>query len=150
MVKIVQCPKCGAKNRVKTNGDARGLRPLCGRCRTPLLASPGSSAAGRPIDLTDEEFDRVVSQGGGPVLVDFWAPWCGHCRTMAPVLEQFAGRHGKILVAKLNTQENPRTPARLGVQGIPTLILFENGREAARVSGAMPLPALERQLQRWL
>ena len=149
MVKIVQCPKCGAKNRVKTNGDARGLRPVCGRCKSPLLASP-SYAPGRPIDLTDADFDRVVAPGGGPVLVDFWAPWCGHCRTMAPVLEQFAGRHGNVLVAKLNTQDNPAAPARLGVQGIPTLILFEDGREVERVSGALPLPALEQRLGRWL
>jgi thioredoxin 2 len=149
MEKIVSCLRCGTKNRVKTNGDARGPRPVCGKCKAPLLADP-TGAPGRPIDLTDDSFDRVLGEAGRPVLVDFWAPWCGHCRTLAPVVEQFAGRHGNVLVAKLNTEENPRTPARFGVRGIPTMILFENGKEAARLSGAMPLPALEQQLGRWL
>jgi thioredoxin len=148
MEMIVSCARCGTKNRVKTNGDAHGLRPVCGKCKAPLLAAP--DAPGRPIDVTDDSFDGVLRDADRPVLVDFWAPWCGHCRTLAPVVEQFAGRHGNVRVAKLNTEENPRTPARFGVRGIPTMILFEHGQEVARLSGAMPLPALEQRLGRWL
>ena len=126
----VACPACGATNRVPTARLADD--PVCGRCGAELLT-------GQPIELTDANFDQVVRASGLPVVVDFWAPWCGPCRTMAPQFAQAAAQlKGRALFVKVNSDDNPRTSARFAIRSIPTLVKLHGGREVDRVSGAMP------------
>lgn len=106
-------------------------RPRCGECERPLLVD-------RPVKVTDADFDRVIEGTDIPVLVDFHADWCGPCKVMAPVLDDFAsGRAGSVLVAKLDTDREPATASRFGIRGIPTLIVFRDGAEVARRTGAI-------------
>jgi thioredoxin 2 len=130
----VSCPKCGATNRLPA--QRIDDTPVCGRCGEALLD-------GRPIELGDADFDAVVAATGRPVLVDFWAPWCGPCRMMAPAFEQ-AGRQlaGRALLVKVNSDDNPRLSGRFGIRSIPTLVRLEGGRETARQSGALPAGAI--------
>jgi thioredoxin 1 len=97
----------------------------------------------KPVNVTDADFEKTVVEAELPVLVDFWAPWCGPCKTVAPSLEKLAAEYdGKIRVAKVNTDDNPRWAQQLGVQGIPTMVVFHDGREIGRLVGAYPLPQL--------
>ena len=132
---VITCSSCGVRNRVAV--DAAG-RPRCSSCHTDL---PWVAAVG------EAEFDRVVERSALPVLVDLWAPWCGPCRSIAPVLEQLAAeRAGSLRVAKVNVDEAPGVSARLGVQGIPTKVLYAGGAEIGRQVGALPGHAMRRWL----
>ncbi len=131
---MVVCPACDTANRVPA--DRLGDGPVCGRCRERLFQ-------GRPVALSGARFDAQVGRSGIPVLVDFWAPWCGPCKVMAPAFEQAARElEPGIRLAKVNTEDDPSLAARYGIQAIPTLVLFKGGREVARHSGVLPLPAL--------
>ena len=125
----VVCAHCLATNRVpaaRLAGD-----PVCGRCGKELLN-------GRPIELTDANFDAVASRTGLPVLVDFWAPWCGPCVAMAPQFERASQQlKGRVLFAKVNSDENPQTSRRFAIRSIPTLVRMDAGREVARQAGAL-------------
>ena len=134
MAGIVSCANCGKRNRLPTT--AAGT-PVCAACKAPL---PWIVDATR--DAVDATLDANV-----PVVVDLWAPWCGPCRMVAPVLEQAAReRAGHLKIAKVNVDELPDVSARYGVQGIPTLLLLDHGREIARQVGALPNAALDRWL----
>ncbi|HUF89957.1 MAG TPA: thioredoxin TrxC [Gemmatimonadota bacterium] len=125
----VACPFCGRLNRIRA--DRVMDRPRCGECGRPLLVD-------RPVKVTDADFDRVIGETDIPVLVDFYADWCGPCKVMAPVLDDFASdRAGSVLVGKLDTDREPETASRFGIRGIPTLIVFRDGAEVARRTGAI-------------
>jgi len=101
-----------------------------------------------PINVGEQTFDRVVLQNPLPVLVDFWAEWCGPCRMVSPVLEQIAKEHdGKIVIAKVNVDENPNLAAQYRITSIPAMKVFQNGAEVREIIGAMPKPAIEERLQ---
>jgi len=138
---IMVCPSCGAKNRVPRNRMQD--RPICGKCRRPL-GGPG----GRPVEVSDASFEREVLSAAEPVLVDCWAPWCGPCRMVGPVLDELAREYaGRIKIAKLNVDENQRTAGRYGVQSIPTMLLLKGGKEVNRLVGALPKPQIEQAIR---
>jgi thioredoxin 2 len=140
---VIPCPTCGAPNRVAGQKLAQGLRPRCGRCKTPL---PVEAV---PITVTDATFADSVERSPVPVLVDAWAPWCGPCRIIAPVIDELAREMaGRVRVAKLNVDQNPATAARLRLRSIPTLLVFKGGREVDRIVGAQPKAEIVRRLER--
>lgn len=139
---IIKCPKCGVKNRVPAS--KLDDRPVCGKCQTPL---PTVEATGAPLDITDNTFEKEVLAYTGPVLVDCWAPWCGPCRMLSPVIEQLAKDYrGRLKVVKLNTDENPKVAMKYNIQSIPTMLLFNKGQQVERMTGALPRQEIERKL----
>ena len=135
---VVSCVFCATANRVDLSRLEAG--PKCGKCGQPIQFD-------RPLKVTDDDFERTIAGASVPVLVDFYADWCGPCHMMAPVLDDIARRRaGQALVLKMDTDANQRTPNRLGIRGIPTLIAFRNGTEHARHVGVAEAAALERLL----
>ena len=132
------CPHCGAANRVPDERLAEG--PSCGRCKEPV-------APAHPVALTDASLAHYLDKTEAPVLVDFWAPWCGPCQSMAPHFEAAARQAPGVRFVKLDTDANPVASRHFGIRSIPTLILFQGGAERARLSGALPSSELLRWLQ---
>ncbi|HEX8845349.1 MAG TPA: thioredoxin [Pyrinomonadaceae bacterium] len=137
--------------------EAANLQPVCGRCGTALdtgtvdaAYAPYASAAyaGRPIIVGDETFEReVLGARGVPILLDCWAPWCGPCRMIAPVLDELAAESkGRYIIAKLNVDDNPRTASRFDIRSIPTMLIFKNGALVDRIVGAAPKQTIAAKL----
>ena len=138
----IACPHCDTPNRVPPERDP--LAGKCGKCGNPLFARA-------PIALTSARFERHAARSDVPLLVDFWAPWCGPCRGMAPAFEAAAKEfEPRARFGKVDTDAEPELASRFGIRSIPTLILFERGGERARVSGALPASELRRWIEHHL
>lgn len=132
-----RCPSCGGINRV-TPGRAA---PKCGRCHQPLATS------GQPVAVSDAELQHLVQNSPVPVLVDFYADWCGPCRSLSPILAELGARHkGELIVVKVDTERHQHTAGQLGVSGIPAVFLYKGGRVVDQAAGLRPLPAWEQMI----
>ncbi|MEW6188346.1 MAG: thioredoxin TrxC [Thermodesulfobacteriota bacterium] len=140
---ILACPRCGVKNRIP--GNRLQNKPVCGKCGAPLSSY---STPGRPVEVSDQNFALEVLSFPGPVVLDCWAPWCGPCRMVAPVIDQLAKEYaGRIRFAKLNTDENRITAGQYSIQSIPTLLFFKGGKLINRQVGALPKGEMERLIK---
>ena len=140
---LIRCPACGANNRAPQEKIQEGLQPVCGRCKNPL------PVYGTPITITDANFAAEVERSPLPTLLDMWAPWCGPCHMVAPVIEELAAEMaGRVRVGKLNVDENPLTADRFNVRGIPALLVLKEGREIDRIVGVQPKSEIVRRLER--
>ena len=140
---LIRCPLCATSNRVALEKIEQGLRPKCGRCKNPLPAQ------NEPVTVTDATFAAEVDASPLPVLVDAWAPWCGPCRFIAPIVDELAAEMmGRVRVAKLNVDDNPHTASRFGLRSIPTLLVIKAGREVDRMVGVQPKQEILRRLER--
>jgi thioredoxin 2 len=140
---MTRCPACGTSNRIPRVKVEQGLEPTCGRCKARLPVSA------KPQMVTDASFSADVERSPLPVLVDAWAPWCGPCRMIAPVVEELATEMvGRVRVVKLNVDDNPRTAARFNLRSIPTLLVIREGREVDRLVGVQPKHEIVRRIER--
>ena len=138
-LKHVVCPHCDSVNRIPD--DKLSANPTCGRCKDRLFT-------GKPVELTDQTFDRHLKRSDLPLVVDFWAPWCGPCKMMAPHFKTVTAQlEPRVRLAKLNTEQAQRTAAQYNIRSIPTVALFKNGREISRQAGAMDARTLTNWIQ---
>ena len=141
MSTLVACPGCGAKNRVAEN--KRHLTAKCGKCGNRLPAPADV------VELDDQIFQEIVNNSSLPVLVDFYSPTCGPCRSLAPIIDQLAGRYaGRVVICKLDTSRHQMSAGRFQIRGVPTLIFFKNGQQVDQVVGAVPAQELEQRLNK--
>ncbi len=136
---IVTCDKCGTRNRVEASSRA-GRIAKCGKCGSVLtIATAHPASPAKPVVVTDQNFAQEILNSSGVVMLDCWAPWCGPCRMIGPIMEQLAAEaEGRYRVAKLNVDDNPQTASQFQIQSIPTMLLFKNGKLIDRLIGAHP------------
>jgi thioredoxin len=147
-MQLIECKQCGAKNRVDENRLASS-EAKCGRCGETLKAGATANAYDtKPAVITDQTFEReVMQEKGRPVLVDAWAPWCGPCRMIAPVIDQLASEsQGRYKISKLNVDENPQVASRYQIASIPTMLIFRDGELVDRIVGLQSKPAIAERL----
>ncbi len=143
---IIRCDSCGTRNRIP--GSRLDDRPKCGKCGQRLSTAGVSD---RPVDITDNTFQAEILNHSGPILLDCWAPWCGPCKMVAPILEQLASDYaGRVKIAKLNVDENPATASKYAIQSIPTMLFFNNGTQVDKVVGALPKNEIEKHLESFI
>jgi thioredoxin 2 len=139
---IIRCLKCGTKNRMPE--ERLNQKPLCGKCKEPLVIPSQNT---KPVDVTDDSFAREVLTVEESVLVDCWAPWCGPCKTLGPIIDELATDYANgVKVTKLNVDENPVTASQYGIRSIPTMLLFRDGKLVERLVGALPKEEIEKHL----
>jgi thioredoxin len=148
---IQECPKCGTKNRVD-EGAAVVSQPVCGKCGAKLqeVTATRAAANGKPQVVTDATFasDVLSASSSIPVLMDCWAPWCGPCRVIAPILDQLAAESGgRYQIVKLNVDENPAMSAQFQIRSIPTMLIFKHGKVVDQIVGAVPKQVIASRLQ---
>jgi len=140
---IIKCSNCGTKNRIPTSRLQD--KPICGRCRSPLTLGAFHD---HPLTVTDSTFSMEVLSYPGAIIVDCWAPWCGPCHMVSPILEQLASEYsGRVKIAKLNVDENPSTATQYSIRSIPTLLFFRDGKFVKSLVGALPKGEIEGHLQ---
>jgi thioredoxin 2 len=139
---IIRCLKCGTKNRMPE--ERLNQKPLCGQCHEPLVIAKEKA---QPVIVTDATFSSEVLSANSAVLVDCWAPWCGPCKMLTPIIDELAADYtNDVKVAKLNVDENPATASQYGIRSIPTLLFFKDGKLVQRMVGAQPKESIEKQL----
>jgi thioredoxin 2 len=140
----IACKQCGTKNRIPA--DKQHLGPKCGKCKTGI--SLGSAAV--PVELNDSAFSGFINTASKPVMVDFFSPTCGPCRTLAPVIDSMARKfYGRLIIAKLDTSRNHMTASQYGIRSVPTLLFFKTGKLVDQVTGALPEQELAQLLERF-
>ena len=140
---IIQCTNCGTKNRIPKNRLQD--KPICGKCRRPLTVGVVHD---RPVIVKDSTFSIEVLSYPGAVIVDCWAPWCGPCHMVSPILDQLASEYaGRVKIAKLNVDENPLTASQYSIRSIPTMLLFKDGKLVNSLVGALPRSEIEGHLR---